>query len=94
MSLPLALTVRAHADSVSLWQDTCADTSEAAGTLMDGNVRHGARLLRSSIQHLSGPYSLTPDPRGSFNSLAARPLASFVPGPDEVNLQFLLPPSM
>lgn len=89
--MPLALKVRAHADNASIWQDACAETSEAAGTLIDGNVRHGARLLRSSIQHLSGPYSLTPDRKGSFNNLTARPLASLVPGPDEVNLQTLLP---
>ena len=44
-----------------------------------------ARLLRSPIRHLSGPYQLTPSPRGSFSSLIERALPALLPGPDEVS---------
>ena len=66
-------------------QHVCGEASEAAGSMLDGNVRHGARLLRSSIRHLSAPYQLTPSPRGSFSSLTKRILPALLPGPDEVS---------
>ena len=59
---------------------------DAAGTTVEGGVRHTSRLLRSPLRHLSGPHQLTPSPRGSFNSLIARALPSLTPGPDEVRL--------
>ena len=59
---------------------------DAAGTTVEGGVRHTSRLLRSPLRHLSGPHQLTPSPRGSFNSLVARPLPSLTPEPDEVRL--------
>ena len=73
-------------------QAVLGDASEAAGSMIEGNVRHGARLLRSSTQHLPGPYQLTPSPRGSFSSLVARTLPGLVPGPNEVGLCIYPPP--
>ena len=65
-------------------QHVCAESSEAAGTVVDGSAKHSARLLRSPIRHLSGPYQLTPRPRGSFSTLIRRTLPKLLLGPDEV----------
>lgn len=65
-------------------QGDAREMGDAAGTTVDGRVKHASRMLRSTVQHLSGPYQLTPRPRGSFNSLVARALPVLTPGPDEV----------
>ena len=62
------------------------EMGDAAGTTVDGGVRHASRLLRFPLRHLSGPHQLTPSPRGSFNSLVAHALPALTPGPDEVRL--------